>query len=62
MFDLRQTLALTCTSNSGSANFCTLATFQRCPVNVRKFWGQLPKNILVGNVWQTNSTTGMERV
>ena len=64
-FDLPQALNRLLRSHApqttDSANFCALATSQRWPVNVRKFWRQLPKNIPLGNVWQTNSPTEMER-
>ena len=59
-FDLRQAL-----DRLFGANFCPLATFQRCPVKVRNLWGQLPKNIPVGNVWEFDKPIlkhGMERV
>ena len=60
-FDLRQALDRLLRSHDGGTNFCSLVTFQRCPVKVRNFWGQLPKNIPVGNVWKINQTNSQIR-
>jgi len=64
-FDLRQALDRLLrshrASDDGGANFCALPTFQRCPVKVRNFWGQLPQNIPVGNVWQISQTKSQTR-